>query len=1062
MNALFRYSLFAGVTCIWLTSVSSQPARLQFRHLTPDDGLSSSTVTCILQDHQGFMWIGTYYGLNRYDGQTFKVYNDHSADPTSLPHKLIWALYEDHEKNLLIGTSAGLSAYNWKKDNFFNYMQEKSSALSEFKFNVLNIIEDSIGNLWLATGQGLIYFDRKNNKAARYTMDPHDPKSLSYYNVENVFIDSKKNMWVSTRKGLNLFHPEDGTFQHVTCSQNEGPDMSEVFFTDIVEDKEGFIWVGSYGGGLFRITNLGKYRYSIKNYRHIPNDRNSLSTDRIHSLFVDTHGEVWIGTENGGLNIYFRDTESFWCYRNDELDPNSLNNESVNSIYEDNTGNYWIGTFTGGVNISKNNSNAIMDFRNLPGVPTSLSRNSVTSFMEDHTGNIWIGTDGGGLDLFDSKTGQFSHYDTRNTNLNSNAILSLVEDSEHKIWIGTWAGGLNRFDVKTKLFQSFTTNNSNIPDNNINFIAEDKSGDLWIGSFQNGLIHYQTKKNEFINYSSKNNNISISIISAIGIAPDGRILVGTASGFNIFNPKEKYFLKYLHMPENNRSISSSGIQCFAVENDTSIWVGTNNGLNRFNPKTELFTRYFVEDGLPDNVIRGLLFDQSGNLWVSTNKGLSRFNSKEREFKNFIKSDGLQSNEFNNSSVLRLNDGRLLFGGTNGFNLIYPDRIRENKNIPRVIITDLLVFNKPVDMNAPDSPLRSHISQTEELVLSYQQSVVTFSFAAMDFTVPEKNQFAYIMEGFEKNWNYVGTKHNATYTNLDPGEYLFRVKASNNDGTWNEQGTSLRIMITPPFWKMWWFRLLGMLLLAGLLALGYKMRTARILTLNRELHRRVKERTTQLEAANKELEAFAYSVSHDLRAPLRAIYGFAHILTEDHVLSLNAASKHACEVISAETKRMGQLIEDFLSLSHSSYSNIHISTIDMQRLVHLVFHELVRGENHDRIDFHMSSLPPASGDPALIREVWVNLISNAIKFSSKRERAVIEVDYRDDGQRVIYSIQDNGVGFDMKYEHKLFGVFQRLHGEKEFDGTGVGLAIVKRLINRHGGEVWADSKLDQGA
>ena len=325
------------------------------------------------------------------------------------------------------------------------------------------------------------------------------------------------------------------------------------------------------------------------------------------------------------------------------------------------------------------------------------------------------------------------------------------------------------------------------------------------------------------------------------------------------------------------------------------------------------------------------------------------------------------------------------------------------------------------------------------------------------------EYAYILEGFDKNWIYTdATRRFANYTNINPGKYIFKVKGSNQDGVWNENGVSLKIIITPPFWATWWFRVLGMILILGLLLSGYKYRTARIRSRNRELERHVSERTAQLEAANKELEAFAYSISHDLRAPLRAIDGYTHILVEDYEKSLDEEGKRVCSTIYNETKHMGRLIDDLLSFSHISHADMQVSKVNMEALVYSVFYELTTPESRERIDFHVASLPSAMGDLILIRQVWMNLLSNAIKFSSKRERSVIEVSYQQDGQKVIYLVRDNGAGFDMRYADKLFGVFQRLHSDKEFEGTGVGLAIVQRLIHRHGGKVWADGQVDKGA
>lgn len=1061
MNSLIRFVSLSIFISISYMNVFGQQHRLQFKHLTPDDGLSSSTVTCLFKDHKGFMWIGTYYGLDRFDGYQFTVYNNSSTDSNSLAHDFVFTILEDRQNNLWIGTQQGLSLYDWKKDQFVNYMHSRSSPLSVYNCNVLDIVEDSLGNFWLATNQGVIYYDKKNNKTVHYTYDSNNPKSLSYFDVERIFIDSKKNVWISTRRGLNLFQPETGTFLHIIPDTDKHRKRSDIYYTYMVEDKEGSLWFGTYGEGLFRFDPK-KSSHAWTNYHYLPQDNGSLSANRVHTLFLDQQDRLWVGVENGGLNLFDRRSRKFWHYRANELDPNSLNNESIYSIYEDELQNFWIGTFAGGINISKFNSDAILAYTNLPGVPTSLSNNSVTCFMEDYRGRIWIGTDGGGLNLFDSQTGRFTQFNSKNTNLNSDAVLSIIEDSDHQMWLGTWGGGLSKFDVKTLSFLSFTTNNSAIPDNNIFSIIEDEKGNLWLGSFQNGLIQYEKKKKHFNSFTSTNSSLSLNMISVVREIPDGRILVGTPAGLNLFDPIKKRFKTYFHNPEDPHSLSSDGIRTIVVENDTAIWIGTENGLDRFNPKTESFTNFSTEDGLLNNVIKGLVFDGKGKYWIGTNKGICRWDVREHKSKNFTKSDGLPSNEFNDRSAVRLKDGRILMGGTKGFAIIYPDRIKENWNVPRILMTDFLVFNKPITPGVAGSVLETHISETEELTLSYKEAIITFQFAAMDFIAPEKNQYAYFMEGFEKNWNYVGTQRTATYTNLNPRKYVFRVKASNNDGIWNEVGTSLKIIITPPFWETVWFRIVGIALVIGGLFMGYKIRTARIRARNRELEQHILERTAELETANKELEAFSYSVSHDLRAPLRAIDGFTNILLEDYKSFLDEEGKRVCAVICNETRRMGQLIDDLLAFSHIGRADIQVSPIDMTTLVYSVYDELTVPEDRTRIDFRVESMPGAVGDPTLVREVWMNLISNAIKFSSKRERAVIDVGCQHKGKDFIYFVRDNGVGFDMQYADKLFTVFWRLHSEREFEGTGVGLAIVQRLVHRHGGKVWAESREDQGA
>jgi ligand-binding sensor domain-containing protein/signal transduction histidine kinase len=831
-----------------------QQKNLQFKQITPDEGLSSSTIRSIYQDHKGFIWIGTYDGLNRYDGFEFVVYKNQSTDSTSLPRNLIWTVFEDRQKNLLIGTSGGLSLYDWNTDAFINYMNSKFSPLNNIICNVRHIVEDSLGNLWLATDLGLIYFDRQNNDYVQYTHDPRNPKSLSTNNIEYIFMDSRNNLWIGTNNGLNLFQPETQTFKHFMNNTDHDNGVSNIPFLRIIEDREGTLWFGTYGKGIYCLKPEDIESGKLINYRHDPEDKWSLAADRVFCLYNDEDNYLWIGTENHGLDIFDRKKGVFYHYRSDIYNPSSLNNESIQEIYKDNAGNLWIGTFAGGINLLKKHSDAIIAFRNIPGVSMSLSHNSVTSFMEDHPGRIWIGTDGGGLNFFNIKTGRFSRFNSTNSNLNSDAVLSIVQDSNNKIWLGTWAGGINSFDEETGSFQSFTKKNSSIPDDNIFYVMEDKKGSLWLGSFQNGLIHYNRERNRFTKYTTENSDITNNMIVVIKERPDGNLLVGTNTGFNIFHPEEKRFYPYLHDPQNTNSVSNDGIHDILVENDSTIWIATQNGLNLFNPESGSFTHYNEKNGLPDNVIKGLILDQSGILWISTNKGVCKFNPVNGTVKNFTKADGLQSNEFNYHCSLKTRDGSILLGGTKGFNVIYPDKIVENTNIPPVLITDFRIFNKPVKIGARHgSPLKKHISDTEEITLSYKQSVFTFNFAVMDFTMPEKNRYAFMMEGFEQDWNYVESQRIATYTSLPPGEYTFKVKGSNNDGLWNEQGKAIRIIITPPFWQTWWFRTFMIMCIVAVIFITHKIRVRGIEAHRRELEIKVKERTRQLSEKATALE-----------------------------------------------------------------------------------------------------------------------------------------------------------------------------------------------------------------
>jgi ligand-binding sensor domain-containing protein/signal transduction histidine kinase len=1029
---------------------------------------------CILNDSKGFMWFGTRGGLNRYDGSKFVVYKNVLNDSTSLSSNWVNDILEGSDGNLWIATAYGLNMFDRDLNRFIQYVNLKNDQNS-LSHNIVNdILEDSEANLWIGTDQGgLDMFNKRENNFVHYKNNPNDSMSLSNNTVDCLFEDNKGNLWVGTRDGLlNLFNKDTKSFIRFKFDNGGANPITPVWFQSMLEDKYGRIWIGTQGTGLFLIEgyNAGHIRY--KQYLYEKGNINSLGHHYILSMCFDKDGKLWIGTEDKGLDIFDFDKNIFKHYRCDPNDESSISSKSIWSVYQDHIGRMWIGTFDKGINVVDKYNEKFITYRKQLNNINSLSYNNVAKFLEDKHGNFWIATDGGGLDCFDRKKNVFMHYKHNDNDVNSlsnDAVISLYMDKEENLWVGTWSGGIDVLSKDRKTYKHYNRYNGSLLSNNVHDIIDDNKGNILIATNGGGLNVYDTKKKKFSYYTHNISDSSISYDVIIQLYRDSKdqIWIGTeGSGLDLLKRDTSghfSFVHYQYDPTDPNSISNNIVESIYEDSHQNLWIGTSNGLNLMDRESGTFTIFREEDGLPSNTINGIIEDNKGNLWLGTLNGLSKFNSSAKTFKNYNVSDGLQGNEFNGKdAAYKSRDGELFFGGTNGFNVFYPDSVKENPFIPAVYITDFTIFNKPVNIGIKDSPLKKTITETKEIMLSYEQSVFSFEFVALNYTHSEKNQYAYIMEGFEKDWNYVGTKRTATYTNLDAGKYVFKVKGSNNDGVWNEEGVSLKITITPPYWQTLWFRVMGIILVFGVLISGYKIRTARIRARNRELEQRVLDRTAQLEVANKELEAFVYSVSHDLRAPLRAIDGYTNILVEDNEQLLDEESKRVCAVICSETKRMGQLIDDLLSFSHISHAEMQVSSINMEAMVSTVFQELTTPESRERIDLQVASLPLAIGDLTLIRQVWMNLLSNAIKFSSKRERAVIEVGYQQDGQRIIYSVRDNGAGFNMQYAEKLFTVFWRLHNDREFEGTGVGLAIVQRLIHRHGGDVWAESQVDKGA
>jgi len=795
-------------------------------------------------------------------------------------------------------------------------------------------------------------------------------------------------------------------------------------------------------------------------------------------MLEDRSGDLWIATYGGGLEKYDRENDRFIHFQKEFGNTHSISGNAVHSIFEDRAGIIWVGVDFGGMNKLDKRKNQFVYYGDNPGDDNGLKTSNVNVFYEDPADNgnkMWIGTWGGGFALFDRVNDKFTFYKNIPGNANSlsnNIVRCIIKDKDGMLWIGT-DGGLNKFDPRTKSFKRYYNNPyepGSLSNNMLKMIHVDKDGDLWIATNGGGLDLYDKKNDKFIHHlpdTKKPNSLNDNIVWFIHEDKEGIFWLGTnAGGLNRFDKRTGKFTHFVKDINNPKSISENKVLTIHEDGEGNLWLGTaGGGLNRFNKSSLEFEKFTVENGLPSNTIHAIVEDNDRNLWMSSTRGISKFNPATKEITNFSARDGLQSDEFHVNSFCKSVTGELFFGGFNGFNVFIPERIKLNEFIPQIVFTDFRIFNKPISIGSKIDDriiLEKSITETDNIILSYKDEVFSIQFAVMDFSSPEKNMYAYKMEGFEDEWNYVGNRNFVTYTKLPPGEYNFRVKGSNHNGVWNEEGISLAILIEPPFWETWIFKLFSVLFIVLLLTAGYKFRTARIRAKSRELEMSVKERTAQLENTYKELEDFSYSVSHDLRAPLRAIDGYSNIFLDEYGNTVDDEGKRLLKVISDSSKKMGLLIDDLLDLSRIGRHELDKQIIDMENTVVSICNELLDGVNKGKYKINIEHLPQIIGDESLIRQVWINLISNAIKFTSKTLNPKIEIGFIESEKEITYFIVDNGAGFNPEYTHKLFGVFQRLHKEDEFEGTGVGLAIVQRIIQRHGGKIWADAEINNGA
>ena len=819
---------------------------LKFKHFNLESGLSQLTVYSIVQDHKGFMWFGTGDGLNRYDGYKFKIFRNDPLDSNSISNNEIRCLYEDHSNRLWIGTlGGGLSLFNPKTNSFTNYQNDPKNPTSISHNKVWAIFQDKYGNLWIGTSGGLNLFNQKTNSFKRYVNNLNNLFSISNNSIRAIYQDKSGRLWIGTNGGgLNLFNYKSGNFKRYMNDPKNPKSISGNIVSSIFEDHSGRLWLGTAGDG-FNLFN-DKTEEFVR-YKNDPKIKNSLSHNSVWSIFEDDSHKLFIGTRGGGLNVFDSKSNQFFHYTKNPQDPESISDNSVWTFCKDKSGRIWLGTSYSGIDYIDTKKKKFELYKNDPENPTSLSSSGIWSIIEDKHSNLWVGTNGGGLNLLDSKSKTFKHYKVKPNDPNSitdSIVYKIYEDKSGGIWAGTESGGLNRLDSERKKFTIYK-NEKNNPSPVANFkiyaIIEDHFGNMWFGTAGRGLSRFYPESEQFenfINYPNDSGSLSNNKIMSLFEDSKNRLWIGTdGGGLNLFNYEKNNFLIFRNDPKNHFSLSSNAVHSIYEDRSGRLWIGTyGGGLNLFNTQSNTFVSFKENDGLANNVIYGILEDGKGRLWLSTNNGLSRFapptdstllTGGKGEFRNYDIDDGLQSNEFNQGAVFKGSDGRMYFGGMNGFNVFHPDSIYDDEYVPPIVLTGVEIFNKKVtegkEVNGFILPIS--ITELDELILSYQESVFTLEFSALSFVHPEKNKFAYFLEGFDKEWNYTDSKRRfATYTNLDPGTYFFRVKGSNHDGKWNDEGRTLKIIITPPWWKTWWARIGYILLFIGFVTKYIQYRT----------------------------------------------------------------------------------------------------------------------------------------------------------------------------------------------------------------------------------------------
>ena len=1069
------------------SAVSAQEQPLKFQQFTIEDGLSQSTVRGIIQDKYGFIWVGTQDGLNRYDGSGFKIFKNDLNNPHSLSANSIFSLYEDKNDRIWIGTELGLNLYDFDLERFENFAMNNNP--NDFAgINRINAIYESESTpnfLWLGTMQSVYSFNINTKKFFEYRLPRVHQDSNTGNEIHSIFesISEPGILWIATSNGLFKFNTKTGNFNQILRDK-----LSSQYIISLYEDSENTIWI---------CTNSGLHAYDkdnnqIKIFRNAPNNPNSISSSYVQSAYEDSRNQLWFGTVGGGLNTFDRKTKRFMSWKSQAGDPMSISNNNIWDIFEDQSGILWVCTGGNGLNKVNTNSKNFEHYFHKSDNPNSICGNTVRAIMTDSEGKLWIGSTSG-ISIINQQSGKyehlFHHADNKNS-ISSNQIRVLYQDRLGFIWIGSRDGGLDKYDPELKIFKNYKNdinNKNSIGADNVTSIYEDTDGMLWIGTYNGGLNKFNPKTEKFKRYMRETHNpksLNDNRVNNIVSDESGFLWIGTRNGFAKFNTKTEEFTRYISDPKNPKSLSHFYVLGISIDHDGNLWLATyGGGINKFNPKTEEFTVYKEEDGLPNNSVYIAIEDNNHNLWMTTNNGLTKFNPETEYFLNFNTYDGLQGSEFNAMAFHKDQEGLLYFGGINGFNVFNPDQISSKNFISPIVINDFQIFNKSI---APSEPLNTHpiltksILETNSIELTHKENVFSFSFSSLDFSNPEKNEYAYILENFESEWNMAGTRNFVTYTNLPAGKYVFRVIGTNSAGIWNEEGKSIQIIILPPWWKTKIFYFLSALIIALALFLFIQIRIGKLSREKHKLEEHVKERTQEiqnkniilkeselkLKEANATKDKFFSILAHDLKNPFNIIQGYADILNTEYDNFSESDRKRMVKEIDKSSKITYKLLENTLTWSRSQQGKIRIDkkNLNLKNLVTTSIESSTLNAKKKDIEIliDIQETTEIYADNFTLSTTIRNLVSNAIKYTAEGGRVKVKVLESD--QEIKLSIQDNGIGMNMETMNNLFRIDESYStpGTNNEVGTGLGLILCKEFVEMNSGTIEVESKIGKGS
>jgi signal transduction histidine kinase/ligand-binding sensor domain-containing protein/CheY-like chemotaxis protein/HPt (histidine-containing phosphotransfer) domain-containing protein len=1043
---------------------------MYFEHLTMRDGLSQSTVNSMLQDSQGYLWLATNNGLDRYDGYSIHEYRRERGNEHALASDYIWSIAEDAHGDLWLATDGGgVARWDRRTEQFQQFRHDVQNSHTLASDAVRTILIDAQGSIWVGTkDQGLDVLDPKTGDARHLRHRDGDPHSLPADAVATLFADRSGRIWVGTDAGLSRYEPRTGDFVNYGAAASD-THSADLRVRAIREDHTGALWIGTYRSGLYRFEpETGR----LTVFRHDAKDPRSLSHDRVLAVLEDGAQRLWVATADG-LNLFDRETATFVRYGRDSDNPQSLRDNAIVSLYQDRGGVLWVGTHDGGASHWNPRSWLFGHYRS-----DAFRDTQVLAFADDGAGRVWVGTIGAGLVEFDTRNRNERHYGTgagNDARLTDDHVMSLLYDGKGVLWIGTMSGGLDRLDLATqelRAFRSSAEDPATLPANGVMTLYQDRSGTLWVGTFGGGLASIDKAGGKVTRYpygSAASSSLSSPRASAIVEDTLGNLWIGTeGGGLNLLDRQSGRFHTYRRDDRDPGSLSDNTVYALHLDHRGQLWVGTaGGGLDRVigssaQPDAVRFENQSGIGGISSQAVYGIESDHDDRLWLSTNNGLARLDPRAHSIKWFHQVHGLQNEEFNFGAHYQTADGTLYFGGDNGFNAFSPDLVTPAAPPPSVVLTTASKLNQsiaPQELPGPNRPL----------ALAYDDKLVTLDFAALDFTSPANNHYSYQLEGFDSGWIDSGSQHRATYTNLDAGDYVFKVRAANADGIWSATALTIPVHVAPAPWKTLAARI-GYLML-GLLLFGYlwrlqHLRRDRELRYSRELEQTVQARTHELEERNQELQVlsraksdFVARMSHELRTPMNGVLGMTSLLLDTRI---DPAQRRFAEAIHRSADSLLAIVDDILDFSKIEAGRLQLDPVkcDLIELAEQTAEMLAARAATKGIellcDSPTSPLPRVRVDAVRLRQVLVNLGGNAVKFTERGSviLRLVALKTENASLAVRLEVADTGPGIAPENQSRIFDEFAQEDASttRRFGGTGLGLAISRQIVELMGGKL----------